>query len=152
MSKWLKVAYWGLVIFGGLSLVWVGVKWVNNQNEPTGLTILRNLGLIEIERYSPDQLRGKIDKLAVCESTDAARAINFEDRDGTASFGCLQFKPTTFRKYAIKYGYMGEKASWDWMMTKIFDCELQKQIGADMIKDKEVDKNNEWPVCWNKIK
>lgn len=99
----------------------------------------------------PDELRKMVDRLAQAESGSNPRAINWKDRDGTASFGCLQFKPTSFRDYGIKYGYFGEKVNWNWLMTAIFDCELQKQIAREMILDPSVDKNKEWPVQWKRV-
>jgi hypothetical protein len=110
------------------------------------------LGPAEIAVYNPDQTQRIIDKLIELESSGNPKAINFLDRDGTASFGCLQFKPTSFRGYGIRYGFFGEKVSWDWLMTKIFDCDLQKQIARAMILDQTVDKNNKWPTAWPKVK
>ena len=112
----------------------------------------------DITSYTPDSVQKMIDALAGLESVGSAtatpnpKAINWLDRDGTASFGCLQFKPTSFKLYGIRYGFFGENVSWDWLMTKIFDCELEKQIARAMILDPAVDKSHEWPTMWPKVK
>ena len=97
------------------------------------------------------QLDSLIEKLAKCESSNNPRAVNFKDRDGTASFGYLQFKPETFKRYAVEYGFIGENASWDYIMTIIWDKEMQVRIAKRMIDDKKVDPQREWPLCWKKI-
>jgi hypothetical protein len=143
-----KKALLGLVLMALLG----GGLWVFTKRADNGVYVERDGLGTEIVRYAPTKVRELVDGLEVCESRGDEKAINWVDRDGTASFGCLQFKPTTFKRYGLKYGFFGEKVGDDWLMTKIFDCELQKQIGMRMIEDKEVDKNNEWPVCWNRIK
>ena len=92
-----------------------------------------------------------IEKLAECESSKNPLALNTHDRDGTASYGYLQFKPETFRKYAVKYGFIGENASWDYVMTVIWDKEMQIRVAREMLKDEEVNPAKEWPICWKKI-
>lgn len=74
------------------------------------------------------------------------------DKDRTASFGCLQFKITSLKMYGVRYGYFGEQVSWDWVATKLFDCDLQMQIARQMLLDPKVNKYNEWPTFWEKVK
>lgn len=86
--------------------------------------------------------------IAGCESSLNPKAVNFKDRDGTASFGLLQFKPETFREYATKYGLLGEKASWNDVMTLIFDEKIQKRLGYLILKNEPEKAKQLWPNCY----
>ena len=143
-----------LLTLGILLLIGLGIYKKLEEGEIAPEWFADNPAAIDV--YQPDKLQKVIDKLAGLESTGDPtkinpKAINFLDRDGTASFGCLQFKITSLRTYGIKYGFFGEKVSWDWIATKLFDCELQKQVARQMILDSTVDKYREWPTIWPKV-
>ena len=109
--------------------------------------IFENLILIT----NKQQIDTIIDKLAECESNKNPLALNIHDKDGTASYGWLQYKPETFRKYAIKYGFIGKNASWNYIMTIIWDKEMQIRVAREMLKDEEVNPMKEWPICWQRV-
>lgn len=136
-----------ILIAGAFLLISLGVLIGNRVIAPRTMQ-----EAAAINGYTPDRIQRIVDALILCESQGNPRAINPLDKDGTASWGILQFKPTSLRMYGIKYGYFGEKVSWDWVATKLFDGELQKQIARQMITDPTIDKYNEWPVCWPKVK
>ncbi len=104
--------------------------------------------LIEIKNQKINKL---FEDLVMCESSNNELAINRKDSDGTASFGLLQWKPETFRRLAIKYGIIGEKADWNWIMTLIFDRKVNKKIFVEVMKDKTENPYNLWPICCKKI-
>lgn len=81
-----------------------------------------------------------VEKLIQCESTGNPQAVNPKDRDGTASYGILQFKPSTFAAYSAKYGIEGE----------LMDAEAQIKIVHAMMDDKSVRWHNEFPDCVRK--
>jgi len=129
------------ILYVGYLLGQKGQIKVNFSNSLDEVTILT----------TEQQVDELIEKLAKCESSNNPRAVNFKDRDGTASFGYLQFKPESFKYYGVKYGFIGENASWDYIMTIIWDKEMQVRIAKRMIDDKKVDPQREWPLCWKKI-
>ena len=105
-----------------------------------------------IEKVDENYYENLVEKLIECESSHKELAINTKDRDGTASFSYLQWKPETFREYAIKYGVIGEKAIWNWIMTIIWDYKTNKYLGIQILKNEPEKAKNLWPICWKKIK
>jgi len=147
MSSSKKIILAVIVIFGVL-----GFGYLLGQSNQIQIKVgeekgFENLTLITTQQ----QIDALIEKLAECESSKNPLALNTHDRDGTASYGYLQFKPETFRKYAVKYGFIGENASWDYVMTVIWDKEMQIRVARKMLKDEEVNPAKEWPICWRKI-
>lgn len=61
-------------------------------------------------------------ELIDCESTGNANALNKVDRDGTSSYGLLQFKPSTFHG-AVKL--IHPEMSYDEAFNAIYDGNLQ---------------------------
>lgn len=55
------------------------------------------------DKLSPAQ-QAWVRKLEMCESSGHPTSINPKDLDGTASYGILQFKKSTFDSYARRYG------------------------------------------------
>ncbi|GIW67925.1 MAG: hypothetical protein KatS3mg096_793 [Candidatus Parcubacteria bacterium] len=121
-----------------------------NQAKTNEFNNIENQGMAEVEKIRNDALMEKVLKIAVCESSLNSRAINFRDRDGTASFGLLQTKPETFREYAIKYGLIGEKVSWNDVMTLIFEERIQKRLGYLILKNEPEKAKQLWPNCYEK--
>ena len=78
-------------------------------------------------------------KLVSCESLGDPAAVNPKDRDGTPSYGLLQFKPSTFAMFSRAYG-IGDPS--DYM-----DPKAQKAIVLRMMRDRTVDWHQQFPVC-----
>jgi len=79
--------------------------------------------------------------LIACESRGNPDAINPKDRDGTPSYGLLQFKPSTFEMFSKAYKIEGE----------LMDPEAQKAIVIRMMDDKSVVWENQFPACVRKL-
>lgn len=80
-----------------------------------------------------------IDRLVKCESHGDPKAVNPKDRDGTPSYGLLQFKPSTFAMFSVAYGIGSPE---DYM-----DPASQRAIVRRMIKDPSVRWGQQFPVC-----
>jgi|GEM_PF-3177597 len=119
------------------------ITYENEKNVENGTSI---------ENTNESYYENLINQLIECESSHKELAINVKDKDGTASFSYLQWKPETFREYAIKYGVIGEKASWNWIMTIIWDYKTNKYLGIQILKNEPEKAKNLWPICWKKIK
>lgn len=111
--------------------------------------VLRQENMVEIDKE--EEINKLFEDLVMCESSNNELAINRKDSDGTASFGLLQWKPETFRRLAIKYGVIGEKADWNWIMTLVFDRKVNKKIFAEVMRDKTENPYLLWPICCKKI-
>lgn len=103
--------------------------------------------VIKENNNEKDVVYEKMLKLIECESSNNHLAINVRDSDGTASFGAAQYKPETFREYGIKYGIIGEKSDWNWIMTLMFDAKIQKKLTYEIIKNEPQTARRLWPVC-----
>ena len=94
--------------------------------------------------------------LSFCESGFNENALNKKDLDGTASYGLMQFKPSTLLLYGRKYGILPDIEPAE-IQNIIYDGELQLRIAAEMIKN-EGHKEKWWlqqfPSCFlkNKVK
>lgn len=75
--------------------------------------------------------------LVQCESGGNPKAINPKDRDGTPSYGLLQFKPSTFRAFAKAYGITGV----------LMNADAQRAIVRKMMNDKSVNWLQQFPDC-----
>lgn len=84
-----------------------------------------------------------IDRLVACESGGNPAAINPKDRDGTPSYGLLQFKPSTFAVFSKAYG-IGTPA--DYM-----DQVAQRAIVARMMRDPSANWHQQFPVCVQRL-
>jgi hypothetical protein len=94
----------------------------------------------EVVYQTPDR-EVWLDALIMCESGGNPGAVNPLDLDGTASYGLLQFKPSTFDMYQKRYGIEGE----------LMDPEAQKSIVRRMMDDDVVRWQNEFPDCVRKL-
>jgi hypothetical protein len=88
----------------------------------------------------PEQ-RKWLNKLEWCESRGRAYAVNKVDRDGTPSFGLLQFKPDTFTYFAKEYKIAG----------KLMDPKAQRSIVEQMIIRGGIDWHQQFPDCTRKL-
>ncbi len=86
-----------------------------------------------------------------CESRGDIKAINEIDRDGTPSYYAFQFKPETFKRYAIKYGLMSDCAKEFEAWYFLADYRMQKIIVMMMINDPDVVWTTEFPGCVKKL-
>lgn len=84
-----------------------------------------------------------ISALSWCESRGVETAVNKVDRDGTPSYGLMQFKPDTFYSLSKKYGLPSD--------VSYMDAEQQKEIVRHMINDPEFTdhslKYQQFPDC-----
>lgn len=91
-----------------------------------------------------------LDALINCESGGNERAINKVDRDGTSSYGLLQFKPQTLYRFVHeKYQILPDIEEVE-IMNVIFDGELQIRVAKRMIDDPEVDLSWEFLDCFGR--
>lgn len=128
-----------------LTSYWMVNKKQTQQDK--NYDIVNSTAVIIEKDDEKDIIYEKMEKLIDCESSNNPLAINVRDSDGTASFGIGQFKPETFREYGIKYGIIGEKADWNWIMTLIFDQKVQKKLMYEIIKNEPEKARKMWPVC-----
>ena len=107
--------------------------------------------VIEIpKRYVPTHAQNVwLHALEWCESRGKISAINPSDADGTPSYSSFQWKPSTFKYYAVKYNLLkGEDVDTDEeLMAQMSVYENQKAIVTEMLNDPKVRWNNEFPDC-----
>ena len=85
--------------------------------------------------------------LEFCESKGDNEAINSEDRDGTASFYAFQWKPETFKTYALRYKLLPEGLEIQDYQNWANDYDLEAEILNRMLNDKKVKWDQEFPDC-----
>jgi hypothetical protein len=92
------------------------------------------------------------EKLIECESSNKSLTINPKDKDGTASYSYAQWKPETFKIFGVKYGILGEKADWNYIMTIIWNREVNKYLVVKILENEDmVIIKNLWGNCIRKI-
>jgi hypothetical protein len=91
-----------------------------------------------------------VEKLIMCESSGNCLSIVPYD-GGSASLACLQWKPETFKEYALKYGVIGEKASLNYIMTIIWNKNVNKYLAIQILKNEPEKAKQLWYNCWRKI-
>ena len=80
-----------------------------------------------------------IRQLISCESGGNPGAVNPKDKDGTPSYGLLEFKPATFYSFAKEYKIVA---------TDFMNANQQIQIVAKMITDHEnINWFQQFPAC-----
>lgn len=82
-----------------------------------------------------------LDALIWCESKDIPVAINPKDRDGTPSYGLLQFKPETLALFEKKYGITGD----------LMSSSTQKAIVTQMILQGGINWGHQFPDCVKRL-
>jgi len=87
--------------------------------------------------------RAWLGALEWCESRANPEAINPNDRDGTPSYGILQFKPSTFTYYQLRYGVAGAQT--------YMDPGAQEAIVEQMIINNDVKWSQQFPECVRKL-
>jgi len=108
--------------------------------------------LVVVENQNTGYYNEMAEKLIMCESSDKPLTINVKDRDGTASYSYAQWKPETFKKFAVKYGILGEKADWNYIMTIIWDRQINKYLVIKILENEDmITIRNLWGNCIRKI-
>lgn len=121
----------------GARLSYVSIPWQDVRVKPP---VLVKKQIVPSTSKSREEW---LSKLEYCESTDNPRAINPRDRDGTPSYGLLQFKPSTFALYARAYGMAST--------TDFMDPAAQAAIVIRMMDDPSVDWHLQFPVCVGRL-
>ena len=106
------------------------------------------------KRYIPTQAQSVwLSSLEWCESRGVPTAINQVDRDGTPSYGALQFKPSTLKYYALKYELltMEDLDTDEKVMAKVMDRDIQRAIVTEMIGDKSTRWHTQFPDCTKRL-
>ena len=85
------------------------------------------------------QQKAWLGALEWCESRGRPSAINPKDRDGTPSYGILEFKPSTFALFA---GIYGTGSTTDYM-----NADEQEAIVTQMILKGGIDWAQQFPAC-----
>lgn len=131
-----------------LIVLLAGISYFFFNRDSIKQTIESSITMIESIRK--ERTMEWLEKISMCESSNNPKAINLKDRDGTASYGLLQFKPNTFREYAEKYGIIGKEADLDWIMTIIWEEKIQKRLGYLILKNEPEKAKHLWPNCYRK--
>lgn len=130
-----KIILWILfyaVFFGLLSV------WALTPTTTEGQTAVV---YVDKPSLSPSQIIW-IARLMDCESGINHEAINPNDLDNTPSWGILQFKPSTFESFTVKYG----------IESDLMNPEAQVQIVTYWILNPgEVRWSQQFPACIRKI-
>ena len=85
-----------------------------------------------------------------CESNGDNTRINVIDRDGTSSFYAFQFKPSTFRNYAEKYGVIERGLSDFLVFEQLKDFDKSRATVWGMMSDASIVWENQFPDCIKK--
>jgi hypothetical protein len=104
------------------------------------------LGVLSVD---DDHINFLIDELCDCESGCDTLKVNRRDTDGTPSYYCFQFKPSTWRLYVKKYDLFEWQSFYeeDWWNT-MASCDLQREVVSLMFRDPDVRlRSGEFPGC-----
>jgi hypothetical protein len=139
-----------LTAFVFLALSGAYVLTVETAQVETAVTEEVKLQVETKKRYIPTQAQSTwLSSLEWCESKGIPTAINKMDRDGTPSYGALQFKPSTLKYYALKYELLTMEYldTDEKVMAKVMDRDIQRAIVTEMIGDKSTRWNQQFPDC-----
>jgi hypothetical protein len=89
-----------------------------------------------------------VDKLMMCESSGKAHAINPDD-GGSPSYGCLQYKKTTFFEGIKIHGLLREAEARE-HENFLMDCEVQRVLARKMLTT-NVNGWKHWTNCFKTI-
>ncbi len=98
--------------------------------------------ILEPKLKASDAQEAWLTDLIICESNGNPEAINPIDRDGTSSYGLLQFKPSTFTGYRTQYGLKE---------AELMDPEAQKETVRHMMQDGGVNWYQQFPDCTRRL-
>jgi hypothetical protein len=137
-----------LLIFLAILVLTISIWFVKRNIKEAKSSLFQ---LLVVENHQNDGYYEELaEKLIMCESSGNCLAIVPYD-GGSASLGCLMFKPETFREYALKYGIIGEKASLNYIMTIIWDKKVNKYLAIQILKNEPEKAKQLWYNCWRKI-
>lgn len=128
-------------LFAAISVFFVATPQIANEHK-----VEYTAPVAEVEPHPQQEF---IDFLVDCESGGDPKAINPLDRDGTPSWGLLQFKPDTLFYYIRKYNILKDIERQE-IMNVIFDGDLQVRVLEEMLPDSEVDWYQEFPTCYRR--
>jgi len=109
---------------------------------PREVRIATSSAPLTVKLKVEDDQEAWLNRLIQCESGGKASAINPLDKDGTPSYGLLQFKPSTFTGYRRQYGLPE---------AELMDPEAQKETVRHMMQDQYVDWNQQFPACVRRL-
>ena len=89
-----------------------------------------------------------VDELTQCESSGRHGAINPDD-GGSPSYGCLQYKKTTFLEAVERYGLLREAEARE-RENFLMDCEVQRVLARKMLTT-NVNGWKHWTNCFKTI-
>jgi hypothetical protein len=138
----------------GILLVILLLMPLNFNGEPADPEQNKKLEWSEIGIYRNELSHQQEIWLAVlewCESRGIKTAVNPKDRDGTPSYYSFQFKPSTFKGYAIRYELLPADLEDEDYFNHMSDYELMKEIVRRMIGDPQVNWRWEFPDCVRKF-
>lgn len=109
------------------------------------MTELKPVELIPV-RFSHRQLVW-MNALEWCESKARNGAVNWYDKDGTASYYAFQFKPGTLRELGEKYGVIEKGKTDAEIMELLKDYAIQRAIVEFMVEDPGTRWESRFPDC-----
>lgn len=87
-----------------------------------------------------------------CESRGVQTAVNPKDRDNTPSYYSWQFKPSTFRYFAFKYGVLATTTSAADLKIAIADYSTEQKVVDQMILHRtEIKWSQQFPDCVKRL-
>lgn len=130
-----------MILTAAIALVVWMLLFVPALNEDRTKVVVRAETLYVPTGLSAEQIIW-LARLMECESGIDAQAVNLVDLDNTASWGLLQFKPSTFSSFTVKYGLQGE----------LMDGTTQVDIVSRWILNPgEVSWQQQFPGCVRKL-
>ena len=138
----------------GTAVILLCVSVCFTQTAGTTTVTVKKMEPLEVStRYVPTRAQTVwIHALEWCESRGKVTAINPKDNDNTPSYYSFQFKPSTFKGYALKYKLLKPEDldTNEELMRHLPSYELQKSIVTEMLNDKTVKWQNQFPMCVTK--
>lgn len=145
MKKTIFVAVVTALLFLAIATRTVG-STTNIPEKPTASTTVQIVTVVkEVEKKDilTYQQRAWVGALEYCESRGNPKAVNPNDLDNTPSYGILQFKPSTYTYFKMRYKL---DISDDYM-----DPAGQIKIVEQMIIRSDVDWSTQFPGCTRKL-
>lgn len=106
---------------------------------------------VEVPPRFSHQQETWIAALEWCESRANNEAVNWYDKDGTASYYAFQFKPGTLRWFGEKYGVI-EKGKTDAEIMELLKVyAVQRAIVEFMVEDPGTRWEQQFPDCVRKL-
>lgn len=128
---------------------------VAHSSKDTQVHIVEKVEASEIATTSPEVVAPRfshqqetwIAALEWCESRADNTAVNWYDKDGTASYYAFQFKPGTLRYFGEKYGVIEPGKSDAEIMELLKVYAVQRAIVEYMVEDPGTRWESQFPGC-----